>query len=94
MAKGISAESKVKVKPSVISRQVQGEEVILDLKTGTYFGLNEVGTRSWSLFGDQKNLKQVTGAIVKEFDVPFERAEKDVHQLVIDLKKNGLVEVL
>ena len=30
---------------NVVSRELEGEAVILNLESGVYFGLNEVGTR-------------------------------------------------
>ena len=33
-------------------RDLDGEAVILDLGSGTYFGLNQVGTRVWQLISD------------------------------------------
>ena len=35
----------------VIYRDLDGGAVILNLKTGTYFGLDTVGTRMWALIG-------------------------------------------
>ena len=33
--------------PDVVVRDLDGEAVVLDLATGTYFGLNDAGTRIW-----------------------------------------------
>ena len=94
MAKSISASSKVKVKTDVVTRQVQGEEVMLDLKSGTYFGLNEVATRTWSLLNEKKNLGQAAQIIAEEYDVSQNKAEGDIQRLVSELKKNGLIEII
>ena len=35
----------ISLSPDVISQEVSGETVLLDLQTENYFGLDEVGTR-------------------------------------------------
>ncbi|MBT6125779.1 MAG: PqqD family protein, partial [Halieaceae bacterium] len=39
----------VTLSPDVISQEVSGETVLLDLNSEHYFGLDEVGTRIWQL---------------------------------------------
>ena len=43
----ISLDSRVTIGPDVVFRELDGEAVILNLETGLYFGLNEMGTRIW-----------------------------------------------
>ena len=38
---------KIQISPDVLSQEVNGETVLLDLEGESYFGLNEVGTRVW-----------------------------------------------
>jgi hypothetical protein len=47
MKQHFSLTSSVRIRDDVLSRDLQGEEVILDLNTGVYFGLDPVGTRIW-----------------------------------------------
>ncbi len=35
---------RIKIRDDVLSRILDSEAVLLDLKSGTYFGLNEVGS--------------------------------------------------
>ena len=39
----------ITISPDVAFRDLDGEAVLLNLATGTYFGLNEMGTRMWHL---------------------------------------------
>ena len=41
----ISLDSTITVGKNAVFRDLDGEAVILDLESGTYFGLNDVGTR-------------------------------------------------
>jgi hypothetical protein len=73
-------------------RELDGEAVILDLDSGTYFGLNAVGTRIWQLIEQHGRLKAVLGALCQEYDAAPDQLERDLLELVARLAKAGLVE--
>lgn len=75
-----------------ITREVGGDVVLLDLATGTYFGLNPVGTRIWNFLGEQaRSLSEIRDMLVMEFEVNEEDAERDSSALVNDLLEHGLL---
>lgn len=77
----------------VVARVVAGETVLLNLATGTYFGLNEVGGRVWQLIDTEgRSLAEVRDTIQAEFDVSAQDAEADLLALLADLSEHGLVE--
>jgi Coenzyme PQQ synthesis protein D (PqqD) len=84
---------RLKPSDSVVFRELDGEAVLLNLDTGTYFGLDEVGTRIWLLIEQHGLLEPVCDAIVGEFEVDRETAERDVLNLADALERNGLVQV-
>ena len=47
-----SLKSKIGVPEDVLFNDVGGEAVLLNLETGQYYGLDEVGTRMWSLLAE------------------------------------------
>jgi len=83
-----------RVKPSedVVWRNLQGESVLLDLKSGVYFGLDSVGTRIWTLLQDHDDLQAVLQELLGEYDVSEERCARDLLDLVGVLAEKGLVE--
>ena len=76
---------------NVISRELEGETVILDMKTGTYLGLNPVGTRMWALIQKHGSLRKVFEELQNEYEVPANTLERDLLQLVDQLSTKGLV---
>ena len=82
---------RVRIPQEVLARQVGGETVMLDLAKGAYFGLDPVGARMWQLLAEGKTLAQVCDAIVEEYDVSREDAERDLLALVADLMAQGLL---
>jgi len=82
---------KIVIPPQVMARQAGEETVILDLATGTYFGLNPVGARIWTLLGEGKTLVQVCDVMQEEFDVSRANIERDVLDLVGQLREQQLI---
>lgn len=82
---------KVTIPPQVMARQVGDETVILDLASGTYYGLDAVGARIWQLLGEDKNLAEVCEAMLAEYDVTREEFERDLDDLLTALAGKGLI---
>lgn len=81
------------VSPDVVYREIEGEAVLLDLESGTYFGLNAVGTRIWSLIQERDSLRAVLDAITAEYDAMPEVLERDLLRLAAELCAKGLTRV-
>jgi hypothetical protein len=77
----------------VMARQVGDETVILDLGSGTYFGLDPVGARIWQLIGEGKTLGEICDTMLDEYDVTREALEHDVMELAEKLLAQKLVNI-
>jgi Coenzyme PQQ synthesis protein D (PqqD) len=79
------------IPPEVQARTVGEEMAMLDLASGTYFGLDSVGMRLWQLLQEGMSLRQICDTMIEEFDVSREVLEQDVLALVRDLVDKKLV---
>jgi hypothetical protein len=79
------------VSEEVLSQEVNGETVLLDLKDESYFGLNEVGTRVWQLLQDSPTVEETLDTLSDEYDVRREQLASDVGELLARLVEAGLV---
>ncbi len=86
----ISLDSSVKISDDAIFREMDGEAVILNLESGTYFGLDPVGTRIWQLLEQDGNLRIVFERMRQEFDVEPEVLERDLLRLAGQFAEKGL----
>lgn len=84
---------KVKISLDVLSQEVGGETVLLDLKSEGYFGLDEVGTRIWQLLQEKGETDYVFQKLLEEYDVNEAQLQKDIEDLVGKLVETGLVEI-
>jgi hypothetical protein len=90
----ISERSTIVVTKDQVSADLSGEAAILNLKTSTYFGLNTVGASIWKLVREPKTVSQIRDAIIQEYDVEPDRCEHDILELLQELSKHGLIEIL
>ena len=77
--------------PDVVFRDLDGEAVILDLASGTYFGLNTVGTRVWRMIEDGRNAAEVVDAIAAEYNADRATIARDVNRLLDELRVRHLI---
>jgi hypothetical protein len=90
---GISLGDTFVISKDAVFRDLNGEAVILDLNAGTYFGLNEVGTRIWQLMAENGNLRAVFDALRTEYDATPDTLERDLLALVSSLVEARLGQV-
>ncbi len=79
------------ISSEVLSQEVNGETVLLDLQGECYFSLNEVGTRIWQLLQGGSSVGEALDALSDEYDVSREQLEIDVGELLDKLSEAGLV---
>lgn len=77
-----SLENTFILSKNALLRDLDGEAVILDLDSGTYFGLNAVGTRMWQLIERHGRLKDVFDELCREYDATADDLERDLLALV------------
>ena len=76
---------------NVVFRNLAGEGLLVHLGSGTYFGLNQVGTRIWELITDGNTIDSIVRKLLTEFDINEDRLRRDVSDLVDQLLGKGLL---
>lgn len=90
----LTSRSIARPRAGVLAREVGGEMVLLDVDLGTYYGLNEVGTRVWALLVEGENFGKVEERLLAEFEVDRPTLEADLRGLLRDLAEHGLIDVI
>ena len=75
-----------------VSSELASDVVILDLKGGTYHGLNSTGARIWALLAKPRSVGEIRDTILREYDVEPDCCERDLLSLLDLLASKGLVE--
>ena len=66
------------VNTSVVSAELDGEAVLLNVESGVYFGLDQVGTRIWQLLGAGASEREIVDRLVDEYDVDAQQLQADL----------------
>lgn len=76
-----------------ISSDLGKEAVILNLKTGVYHGLNEVGATIWNMIQQPKTVSDIKQTILLEYEVEAQQCDRDLFELLGSLISAGLIDV-
>ena len=76
----------------VVSTAHGARTVLLDSRNGHYYGLDEVGSRIWSLAGAGFTATTISEKLAEEYDAPVEQLAHDVETFLTDLKRSRLLE--
>ena len=77
--------------PHVLSQEVSGETVLLDLESEYYFGLDAVGTRIWQLIRESGELRTIYNTLLEEYEVEETQLRADLEALITHACERGLV---
>jgi hypothetical protein len=81
----------ITLSPDVISQEVSGETVLLDLESENYFGLDAVGTRIWQLIKENDDLQAIYNTLLEEYEVEEQRLQTDLEAILGEVTQLGLV---
>ena len=83
----------VTIPSDVLFQELSGESVLLNLSSGKYYGLDEVGTRIWMVLGEHPKIADALPILLEEYEVDQERLSSDMNALIEDLLKHGLLQI-
>jgi hypothetical protein len=86
-------ETTLQAKKSNLACDLADETVILNIESGIYYGLNNVGTYIWKLLQEPRTFAQIKNQILADYDVDSEKCQQEVMQLLADLIAKGLVDI-
>ena len=84
----------LRVPDDVATRKLGDETILLNLKTGTYFGLDVVGSRFLELLERDGRIAVALHTMLEEFDVKPETLEVDILRLSEEMRSKGLLETV
>ena len=87
----LTINSRVVVPDSVIAREVGGETVILDLDSGTYFGLNPTATDMWRAIVAGGSLGDALALVERAYEVDPAVLRDDLLRLTEQMLRRRLI---
>ena len=88
----LTLNDSLRIPDQVATRKMGDETILLNLETGTYFGLDAVGSRFLELLEGNGEIAAAHRTMLGEFDVTPEALEADLLRLSEEMRAKGLLE--
>ncbi len=82
----------ITIPATVLLREIEGQSFLLNLESGYYYQLDEIGTQMWRALTQAGSLRTAIPLLLEEFEVNRERLRDDLGALLEDLQSEGLLE--
>ena len=76
---------------SVTFEVVADEAILIDINTGTYFSLNEVGTEFWQMLDGEQTIEQHAQTIANKYEVENDIVVADLLELANEMARDDLL---
>jgi hypothetical protein len=77
--------------PQVITQEMGAELVLLHLGSDCFFELNRTGSRFWTLLTQGVTPGEIRNQMLAEFDVAADQLEREIGDLLEQLKQRELI---
>ena len=74
----------------VVYQELEGEIVLVHLRTNRIYSLNRTGARVWELLGEGQDRAEMLAQLEREFEVTRDDLEREVDSLLEGLAAEGL----
>jgi len=78
--------------PNATFQNVADEAILIHLRTGVYYSLNEVGAAYWNMLDGTRTIADCAATIAAEYTAPVETVTADLLEISTDLVREGLAE--
>lgn len=82
---------RVEIPAGVMIQELDGEAVIVNLGSESYFGLDDIGTHMWTLLTESTSIQAAFNSLIGEYDVDEEQLRTDFVTLLHKLVDHGLL---
>ena len=86
------SEAAARPSDDVTWRDINGEIVALNLKSGEYYTFNEIGRSIWLAVTEGKSPDEIEETITHEYDVERDTVASDVNEFINGLIQKGVLE--
>ena len=76
---------------SVVRAELEGEAILLNLETGIYFGLDQLGNEIWTALQQGVSEDDILSRLLDEYDVEPSRLRADMANFLKELHAHRLV---
>lgn len=75
----------------IVAQEGVNDYLLLNMRDGNYYSLNEVGGRIWALCDGKHTVEQIVEALAAEYDATTEILTNDAMELLDELRNQKLI---
>lgn len=91
MTDPITSDSVVTAKPGLMASEIDGELVMMDESSGTYFSLDPVAAAIWHRLAEPASVSVVCASLLDEFDVDEATCHAETLAFLEELRAANLI---
>jgi hypothetical protein len=77
--------------PDVLLQDLEGEAVLLNIKNGQYYGLDENSFHMYKALVSSPSVEAARASLIREYEVEPDQLKADLDRFLEHLLENGLV---
>ena len=89
----IPDSAKVVASRDLLTTDFGDELVVLNLRDGYYYSLDDLGLRIWRLIQEPLTLDEIRETVTSEYEVDALHCDRDIRVFLHDLVDRGLIEI-
>ena len=90
----IGLDSTISPSEDLVSSDLDGEIVMMSIENGEYYGLDEIGSRIWTLLEEPKKVSELCDILLEEFEVEREQCEEEVLAFLNEMASDDLIHIV
>ena len=75
----------------LMTADMNGSAVMMDIMTGKYYNLGEIGGRIWEILEEPMTVTALVGKLTDEYDVSAKQCRADIEPFLTKLLAQGLL---
>ncbi len=91
---GIGDNTFLRRNPDIVFSEVDGEVVMLSVKNGEYYNLNEVSSDIWQELKESRSFKDLVIQLQAAYDVSYEACEEETRSFLEQTIEKGIIEII
>jgi hypothetical protein len=77
----------------IVFNKLDDEIVMMSIKNGEYYGLDNIGSRIWEIIENPVSVTQIVDILKDEFNVTADQCKIDVNEFLDMLLKKNLIQI-
>jgi len=87
----ITLESVISRNTEIVTADMDGETVMMNIETGKYYNLGKMGSVIWAMLEAPLSVEALVGKLLNKYDVGRVQCEREVLAFLVETYREGLI---